>query len=154
MTNLRNSHKAERLLVSAVRFRYRDAASSIVFTGNAPSLDQRRYNRVSVEYAASLSGKAYRANGTILSLSILGCRARSASPLQKGEHVGLLITVPGYDHPLYVSRADVQWSHGNEFGMEFIHMEWEGRQRLAEIIRAIEGTADDAPAQRGEGAPS
>ncbi|HET9942357.1 MAG TPA: PilZ domain-containing protein [Terriglobia bacterium] len=117
-------------------------------------MDQRRYNRVSVEYAALLSGKAYRANGTILSLSILGCRARSTSPLQKGERVGLLITVPGYDHPLYVSRADVQWSHGNEFGMEFIHMEWEGRQRLAEIIRGIEGAADDAPAERGDGAPS
>ena len=117
-------------------------------------MDQRRYNRVSVEYAASLSGKGYRANGTILSLSILGCRARTTSPLQKGERVGLLITVPGHDHPLYVSRADVQWSHGNEFGLEFIHMEWEGRQRLVEIIRAIEGTADDAPAPRGDGAPS
>jgi hypothetical protein len=38
--------------------------------------------------------------------------------------------------------------------MEFIHLEWEARQRLAEIIRAIEGAADDPPAQRGDGTPS
>ena len=101
-------------------------------------MDQRHYNRVRVDYAAAFSGDAYRAQGTILNLSMLGCRARSAYSIKQGESVGLLITVPGYDQPLYVSRADIQWADGNEFGMEFVHMEWEVRQHLAEIIRSIE----------------
>jgi hypothetical protein len=125
-----------------------------MFTGDCTSLDQRHYDRVRVDYAASFSGDVYRAHGTILNLSILGCRARSASSIKKGERVGVLITVPTWNHPIYVSRAEVQWADGNEFGMEFIHMEWEDRQHLGEIIRAIEAAGDDAAAQGGEGPPS
>jgi PilZ domain-containing protein len=122
--------------------------------GTSLSLDQRQYNRVRVDYEASFSGEAYRAQGIIVNLSILGCRARSAFPIKKGESIGILISVPAYDHPIYVSRAEVQWADGNEFGMEFIHMEWEGRQHLGEIIRAIEASGEGAPAQGDDVPPS
>ena len=101
-------------------------------------MDRRRYSRVAVEFTVSLSGEAYRTRGIILNLSMLGCRARSTFPIKTGERIGLLIDVPGSDHPLYVSRADVQWTDEEEVGMEFIHMEWEDRQRLAEVVRSIE----------------
>ena len=117
-------------------------------------MDQRSYNRVRVDYPASFSGEAYRAQGMILNLSMLGCRARSTFSIKKGESIGVLIEVPRYKQPLYVSRADVQWSEGNEFGMEFIHMEWEARHRLGEILRAIEAAVDDATAHGGEETPS
>lgn len=74
----------------------------------------------------------------IVNLSMLGCRARSTFSIKTGERIGILIDIPGSDNPLYVSRADVQWSDGQEVGMEFVHMEWEDRQRLAEIVRSIE----------------
>jgi hypothetical protein len=102
-------------------------------------LDKRRYNRITVDFAAAFSGDAYRARGTIINLSMLGCRARTTFSIRAGESIGVLIDVPEYDHPLYVSRAQVQWSDGDELGMEFIHMELEDRQRLAAIIRASEG---------------
>jgi len=47
-----------------------------------------------------------------------------------------LIHVPRYEHPLYVGLAEVRWSQGQEFGVEFIHMELEDRHRLAQVIRA------------------
>lgn len=102
-------------------------------------MDQRRYDRVRVEYPASFSGTSYRAQGTVLNLSMMGCRARTTITVKKDECLGVLIDVPKYERPLYVARAEVQWSDGQEFGMEFIHMELEDRQRLGEIVRAIEG---------------
>ena len=58
------------------------------------------------------------------------------------EYLALLIHVPGSAHPLYVARAEVRWLEGEEVGMEFIHMELADRQRLGDLIRAIEGVRE------------
>jgi hypothetical protein len=99
-------------------------------------MNQRGYDRVSVEYSAAFSGSSYRANGTVLNLSMLGCRCRTGFVVETGESLGLLIHVPRYDQPLYVALAEVRWSLGQEFGVEFIHMELEDRHRLAQVIRS------------------
>ena len=98
-------------------------------------MEQRSYDRVGAEFAASISGSSYRAQGTVLNLSMLGCRCRATVVVQQGDRVGLLIHVPRYQHPLYVALAEVRWSQGQEFGVEFIHMELEDRHRLSEVIR-------------------
>ena len=101
-------------------------------------MDQRKHDRVRVEYLASLSGSSYRAKGTILNLSVGGCRIRTTFMIKKDDCLGVLIDIPKYDRPLYVSRAEVRWSGGQDFGMEFIQIEMEDQQRLGETIRAIE----------------
>lgn len=58
--------------------------------------------------------------------------------IKKDDCLGVLIDIPKYDRPLYVSRAEVRWSGGQVFGMEFIQIEMEDQQRLGETIRAIE----------------
>jgi PilZ domain len=106
-------------------------------------MEQRRYERVRVEYSASFSGSSYRAQGTVFNLSITGCRARSWFDVKEGESLGVLIHVPTYEQPLYVARAEVRWTDGQEFGMEFINMELEDRHRLCETILAIEAEHGD-----------
>ena len=69
---------------------------------------------------------------------MIGCRARVAFLINPDEHLGLLIHMPRDVQPLYVARAEVRWLEGQDVGMEFIHMELEDRQRLSELIRAIE----------------
>jgi hypothetical protein len=98
-------------------------------------MEQRGYERLAVEYSAAFSGRSYRASGTVLNLSMVGCRCRTDFVVHKGESIGLLIHVPKFAHPLYVALAEVRWSQGQEFGVEFIHMELEDRHRLAEVIR-------------------
>ena len=58
------------------------------------------------------------------------------------ECLGVLIDVPKYEHPIYVSSAQVRWSIGQEFGMEFTHIEGEDRQRLVETVREVETAAE------------
>lgn len=98
-------------------------------------MEQRKDERQAVEYSAAFSGSSYRANGTVLNLSMVGCRCRTGFAVRKGESLGLLIHIPRYEDPLYVALAEVRWTQGQEFGVEFIHMELEDRHRLAEVIR-------------------
>ena len=114
---------------------YTHPSCNDVYKGSA-LMEQRSHPRLGVEYSAAFSGSSYRANGTVLNLSMVGCRCRTGFVVQTGEALGLLIHVPRYEHPLYVALAEVRWSHGEEFGVEFIHMELEDRHRLAEVIRS------------------
>ena len=100
--------------------------------------EKRRHERFCVELPASFSGRPSRAEGTILNLSIMGGRVRTPFTVRKDDCLGVLIDIPKYERPLYVSRAWVRWSNGRDFGMEFIEMELEDQQRLAETIQAIQ----------------
>jgi hypothetical protein len=100
-------------------------------------MENRKHRRVQVEYHASFSGPSFRGEGVILNLSITGCRARSSFSVNKEDFYGLLIDVPRYAHPLYVSRVVVRWVHHQEFGVEFIQMELLDQHRLCELVRSL-----------------
>jgi hypothetical protein len=101
-------------------------------------VEQRKYPRYPVEYAASFSGDTISAQGVILDLSSVGYKARSTVAIEKGAFVGVLIDVPRYATPLQVALAVIRWSNGHEFGLEFIQMEPDNQQRPRELIRATE----------------
>jgi PilZ domain-containing protein len=102
-------------------------------------MEQRKYDRIPVEYSASFSGGWFGAQGVIVDLSVAGCRTRSAFAVKKDDCLGVLIDIPRYEHPLHVTLATVRWSNGQEFGMEFIQIERDDQRRLSELIRAIKG---------------
>lgn len=99
----------------------------------------RKYGRIAVELAASFSGASFRAPGIIVDISLTGCRVHSELSAQKDESLGVLIDVPGYDHPLYISRAIIRWANAPEFGLEFLQMELTDRQRLHEVVQKNAG---------------
>jgi hypothetical protein len=100
-------------------------------------MEQRKHYRAHVEYAASFSGPSLRGQGIIVNLSVVGCKARSSFVVNKNDALGVLIDVPRYQQPLYISHAIVRWSHEHEFGVEFIQMELVDQQRLCDLVRAL-----------------
>jgi len=96
------------------------------------------YDRIRVKYSASFLARSYRASGTIVGLSLIGCRAHVGFLIDPHEPLALLIHVAKNESPLYVARAEVRWLEEQEVGMEFSHIAWEDRQRLSEIIRSVE----------------
>ena len=98
-------------------------------------MNLRKHGRIAVEFPASLSGASYRAQGTILDISLSGCRVQSELMVKKEESLGVLIEVPGHHDPLYISKAAIRWANASQFGMEFIHMELNDRQRLHELVQ-------------------
>ena len=103
-------------------------------------MEQRKHYRAHVEYAASFSGPSLRGQGIVLNLSLFGCRARTSFVVNKNDGLGLLIDVPRYEQPLYISHAEVRWSCDQEFGVEFIQMELADQQRLCDLLRALKAT--------------
>jgi hypothetical protein len=99
----------------------------------------RMHNRICVELPASFSGPSYHALGTVVSLSLFGCRARTKHIFEQNETVGVLIEVPGHKYPLYITQAQIRWSDGYEFGMEIISIKMEDRHRLSELMKRSGG---------------
>ena len=98
-------------------------------------MERRRHVRYSVDYVGSFSGKNIGAHGVIQDLSIAGGRASSGVAFNKDDFLWVIIAVPGFTKALHVPRAVVRWSHGQEFGMEFLQMEPNAQQQLGELIR-------------------
>jgi hypothetical protein len=48
-----------------------------------------------------------------------------------------MIDVPRYLAPIQIDRALVRWSIGNSFGLEFVGMSFDEKQRLEELILII-----------------
>jgi hypothetical protein len=105
-------------------------------------MERRRYDRIRVRYSTAFLGRSYRASGTVVGLSLLGCRALAGFLIHPDEWLGLRILVPGDEPPIYVARAEVRWFEEQEVGMEFVNMEWQDRQRLSSMIRTMEGALD------------
>jgi hypothetical protein len=93
-------------------------------------MERRKHYRAQGEYVASFSGASLRGQGVILNLSVTGCRAR----------LRLLIDVPRYEHPLYVTHAVVRWVHYLEFGVEFYKLELADQHRLHKLVLALQAS--------------
>ena len=104
-----------------------------------PPLRNRKHLRYPVEYTAAFLGEGITASGVILNLSSGGCRGRSGGKLRQGDVVRLLIDVPSYQTLLEVNQATVQWSSGDEFGVQFSGTPAEEDERLlSELIVAAQ----------------
>ncbi|HKY72327.1 MAG TPA: PilZ domain-containing protein [Nitrospira sp.] len=101
-------------------------------------MNLRKHERIPVDYAGSFVGGYLRGKGVILDLSIAGCRVSSPSVVTTGDILGVLIELPGREHPLYITRTVVRWTTATEFGMEFILMDLHDRQRLDHMVLKAE----------------
>jgi len=75
--------------------------------------------------------------GSILDLSVGGCRVESSVSLMPGVSVELRIFVPGLDWPLMIDVATVQWISGQTFGLAFFQIRESERQRLEQVVSSL-----------------
>jgi len=111
---------------------------SVISQQDMTPTERRQHARYRVDYVGSFSGKNIGAHGVILDLSLAGGRARSGIAFNEDDLLWVIIAVPGFAKALHVPRAVVRWSHGQEFGMEFLQMEPDDQQQLGELIRQTE----------------
>ena len=75
--------------------------------------------------------------GTILDLSMTGCRVEGPVSVQPSAVMELRIYVPDLEWPLMVDEAIVQWSKGTMFGLSFAKMRSGVQDRLAWVIARL-----------------
>jgi hypothetical protein len=77
-------------------------------------------------------------NGTVLDLSLHGCRIGSTTPVNPGMVFSLRIEVPGCEQPIQIERAEVRWVKAMEFGLSFYAFTTNAYERLVAVIQQLQ----------------
>jgi hypothetical protein len=94
----------------------------------------RKHPRFAVQLPVSFSTEEVDADGTVYNLSLGGCRVESDHPMQGGEYVALRLRVSYDESPISIQVAVVRWSVGGEFGLEFLVIAEEEKERLRVVL--------------------
>ncbi len=96
--------------------------------------------RYRAEFHSSFSSAELVAGeGVGLDLSVRGCRISSPTRVTRGTELQLHLVLPENDHYSFVEveRAVVQWTEGNEFGVEFLQLTTETPERIRRFLRTL-----------------
>jgi c-di-GMP-binding flagellar brake protein YcgR len=75
--------------------------------------------------------------GSLIDLSIGGCRSMSDIPLQLGEQYNLILQVFKERRPINIGAAAVRWTQQNTYGFKFISMQPVDESHLQDLLRDI-----------------
>jgi c-di-GMP-binding flagellar brake protein YcgR len=72
--------------------------------------------------------------GTLLDLSIGGCRLHSDIPLEISERYNLILQISKKPRPIIVETAIVRWTQENTYGLKFTSMHSTHESHLRELL--------------------
>jgi hypothetical protein len=102
-------------------------------------MEQRKNIRFHVQFRSSFSSIAMvGGEGSLVDLSLRGCRIESPAEVQPGASLELWIVAIEHEPPIQIQAAIVRWSRGQQFGLEFeviASTEW---AHLQDIVKQIE----------------
>lgn len=101
-------------------------------------IDRRATPRFRVQFRTAFSGSpAVEGTGTIVDLSLGGCRVESPALVRAGLTLEVRIHAPDLDWPLMIDGARVQWVNGETFGLAFLQVRDTEGSRLQEVIAQV-----------------
>lgn len=98
------------------------------------AMDARNERRFPVRYPISFEGIQGVGEGTLFNLSAGGCAIESTTPAQLSAAITLRLRIPTKNMSLEVDQAKVTWTGGQHFGVQFLHLEPQEKDRLQELI--------------------
>jgi PilZ domain-containing protein len=90
--------------------------------------------RVRFRTVVSVPGTAREGEGTVLDLSLGGCRIDAPLAVQPSTLMELRIYAPDLDWPLMLDAAVVLWVNGTTFGLRFLRLRQAEKERLAKVL--------------------
>ena len=100
--------------------------------------DLRKHTRFRADFRSTFSGgTVLEGGGTVLDLSLGGCRVESAASVQVGLVMELRIYAPGLDWPLLIDDAAVRWVIGHTFGLAFLRLGETEDERLRQVVKGL-----------------
>ena len=115
-------------------------------------IEQRKSLRFHVQFRSSFSSIAMvGGEGSVVDLSIRGCRIESSTDVQPGASLEVRIAAIEHEPPIQIQQALVRWSRGRQFGLEFETMAPEEWARLQHTVKQIEMEPYEQAQQQKEG---
>ncbi len=106
---------------------------------------KQRERRVFVQCPISIEGNQGVSRGTLFNLSPGGGAIESQAPVQSGTVLTLRVHIPSFKQPIEVNQAQVTWTAGDDFGVQFLRLEPDARERLnrliADLLQGIQQSA-------------
>lgn len=97
----------------------------------------RSFRRFPIHCSVYYSCDAFQGSGMAWNLSLNGWRVDGTHPVEPGMMVTLCIFLPDHHPTVFVDRAVVRWSRGQEFGIEVDAIKADERARLEQFVMAL-----------------
>jgi len=116
--------------------------------GCAAKPKSRTARRVPYRVCTFLVGKWGLGESTLAALedlSTTGCCVNSESPLQVGSEWALSFVASWSERDIIVKAAKVRWADGNCYGLEFLAIDQEERERLRLFLKSLVASPASPP---------
>lgn len=102
-------------------------------------MEQRQNPRFPVRFRSSFTSlNIVGGEGTMIDLSIRGCRVESQTEVRSGTSLEIRVQISEEEPPLKIQEAVVRWSRVQQFGLEFVTMAPEEWARLQHTVTQLE----------------
>lgn len=95
----------------------------------------RIYHRFPLFYPVIFGGAPFVGEGILTNLSLMGCSVMSDREVLCGSDVRVSVLLPNQRPALSIELGTIKWVQGYEFGVEFLRVPFEARQRLNSTLR-------------------
>lgn len=98
-------------------------------------MDARKHPRFAVKFRSSFSSSHMVAGvGTVTDLSVGGCRVATETAVTSGTMLEMRLQLPDGQPVLEIGLATVRWARGGEFGVEFLRLGGDVRERMQLLL--------------------
>jgi hypothetical protein len=101
----------------------------------APRHYSRIYHRFPLFYPVIFGGAPFVGEGILTNLSLMGCSVMCDREVLCGSEVRVSVLLPDQTPALPIDLGTIKWVQGCEFGVEFLRLPLEARQRLNSTLR-------------------
>jgi PilZ domain len=101
----------------------------------APHKYSRVYPRFPLFYPVIFGGAPFVGEGILSNLSLMGCSVMCDREVLCGSDVRVSVLLPHQTPALSIDLGTIKWVQGCEFGVEFLRLPLETRQRLNRMLR-------------------
>lgn len=95
----------------------------------------RTYHRFPLFYPVIFGGAPFVDEGRLANLSLMGCSVMCDREVLCGSDVRVSVLLPNQRPALSIDLGTIKWVQGYEFGVEFLRLPLEARQRLNSTLR-------------------
>lgn len=97
----------------------------------------RTYQRFSVHCRVNYRSNGLVGRGRVWNLSRNGWRVDGDCGILPGDKLILCVYLPSREGLLFIDRAVVRWSRGQEFGLENLRLEADNEARLIRLVTSL-----------------
>ena len=101
----------------------------------APLYYSRTYHRFPLFYPVIFGGAPFIGEGNLTNLSLMGCSVMCDREVLCGSDVRVSVLLPDQTPALSIELGMIKWVQGHQFGVEFLRLPLEARQRLNSTLR-------------------